>query len=60
VRLREPGLLRQQLLDRVVLLERTLDAAAVETLAIDNDNCDVTDVARRMLVGAGWLEQTSP
>jgi hypothetical protein len=55
VRVREPGMLQAQLVDRVAALERILDAAALEDFSIDNGGAPVTAVAREMLVRAGWL-----
>ena len=55
VRVREPGMLQAQLVDRVAVLERIVDAAALEDFSIVNDGVPVTMVAREMLVRAGWL-----
>src|SRR3954468_915702 len=55
VRLREPGMLQAQLVDRVAALDQLLDAAALEDFSIVNDATPVTTVARDMLVRAGWL-----
>jgi len=55
VRVREPGMLQAQLVDRVAALERILDAAALEDFSLVNDGAAVTTVAREMLVRAGWL-----
>ena len=55
VRAREPGMLREQLVTRVVNLEALLDAARVEHFDVKNDDVPVTEVARFVLVRAGWL-----
>jgi gluconate kinase len=52
---REPGMLQEQLVARVAALEASLDAAGVEDFSIENDDGAVTDVARAVLVRAGWL-----
>jgi hypothetical protein len=54
VRLREPGMLQEQFVARVVELEAALDAVRVEDFRIENDGRPVTDVAREMLHRAGW------
>jgi predicted kinase len=58
VRLREPGMLQAQLVDRVAVLEQVLDAAGLEDFSIENDGVPVTAVARDMLVRAGWIVAT--
>jgi adenylylsulfate kinase-like enzyme len=55
VRVREPGMLREQFLARVTALNRVLDDARLEDFSIANENGSVTEVARRMLKSAGWL-----
>jgi hypothetical protein len=55
IRLREPGMLQERFVARVAELERLLDAGGVEDFSINNDGRPVTDVAREMLVRAGWL-----
>jgi adenylylsulfate kinase-like enzyme len=56
VRLREPGMLQTQFVERVAALERSLDAAAVEDYTVENEGRSVTDVAREVLTRAGWLQ----
>jgi predicted kinase len=56
VRVREPGMLQRQFVARSASLEQMLDAAALEDFTIVNDARPITDVAREMLVRAGWLE----
>ena len=41
---------------RVAELEKILDEAKLEGFSISNDNVSVTDVARRMLTKAGWIQ----
>jgi adenylylsulfate kinase-like enzyme len=53
VRLREPGMHQEKFVGRVADLERLLDAAALENFTLTNTG-SVTDVAREMLVKAGW------
>ena len=55
IRLREPGMLQQQFLARVMELQKVLDRAGLEDFAITNENVLVTDVARELLERAGWL-----
>ena len=55
IRLREPGLLREQFVARVAELEASLDAAGVEDFSVENDGRSVTAVAREILARAGWL-----
>jgi len=40
---------------RVLELETILDRAHLEVIAISNDRRPITEVARELLVGAGWL-----
>jgi predicted kinase len=56
IRVREPGMLQPQFVERVATLERILDSASLEDFALTNDGRPVTEVAREMLVRAGWLE----
>jgi predicted kinase len=56
IRVREPGMLQPQFVERVARLERILDSASLEDFALMNDGRPVTGVAREMLVRAGWLE----
>jgi hypothetical protein len=55
VRAREPGMLREQLVTRVADLEALLDAARLEDFDVQNDDVPVTEVARFVLLRAGWL-----
>jgi adenylylsulfate kinase len=60
VRTREPGMLQETFVTRVADLGRILDLAALENFSIQNDNASVTDVARELLLRAGWLECAPP
>jgi hypothetical protein len=55
VRLREPGLLQEQLVARVAELEKSLDASHLEDFSVENNNRSVTEVAREVLLRAHWL-----
>ncbi len=56
VRMREPGLLQEWFVARVVQLEESLDAAAIEDFSVENDSRSITEVAREMLRRAAWLK----
>jgi hypothetical protein len=55
VRARELGILQERLVARVTELETALDAGEVEDFSVENDGRSLTDVAREMLIRAGWL-----
>ncbi|MBI1872935.1 MAG: hypothetical protein HYS05_03480 [Acidobacteria bacterium] len=55
IRVREPGMLQEQLVRRAVELEAVLDRTHVEDFSIANDDRPVTDVAHELLRRAGWL-----
>ena len=55
VSMREPGMLRETFVARVLELEALLDEAHLEDFALANDGGSVTDVARELLVRAGWI-----
>jgi dephospho-CoA kinase len=55
VRAREPGMLQEVFVARVLELESILDEADVEDFALSNDRSSITDVARELLLRAGWL-----
>jgi predicted kinase len=52
---REPGMLQNTFVARVAELEALLDAAHVEDFSLGNDDRSITDVAREVLIRAGWL-----
>jgi predicted kinase len=52
---REPGMLQDTFIARVAELEALLDAAHVEDFSLHNDEGSITEVARELLVRAGWL-----
>lgn len=55
IRLREPGMLQEKRVARVAELEASLDSSGVEDFSVDNDGRSITEVAREVLVRAGWL-----
>jgi energy-coupling factor transporter ATP-binding protein EcfA2 len=55
VRLREPGPFQQNFVARVAVLEDLIDRAQLEDFSITNEDGSVTEVAREMLLRAGWL-----
>jgi hypothetical protein len=52
---RETGILRGQFIERVAELHRILDGARLENFAVNNENRSLTEVAREVLVKAGWV-----
>jgi hypothetical protein len=57
VRGREPGIWQQKYVDRVAMLEATLDRAGLEDFAVANDGSrPITSVAEEILQRAGWLQ----
>ena len=52
VRVREPGMRRDEFVQRVAELEQRIGG---EDFSVGNDGRDVTEVAREVLTGAGWL-----
>jgi len=55
LRARETGVFQDRYLRRARELDQILDAAALEDFRVDNDDRAITDVAREVLVRAGWL-----
>jgi hypothetical protein len=55
VQAREPGMLKEVFVARVLELESILDEAQVEDFSLSNDEASITSVARELLVRAGWL-----
>jgi hypothetical protein len=55
VRAREPGMLRDAYIARSAELDALLDAARLEDITIANGGRNITEVARQLLVEAGWL-----
>ena len=55
VRAREPGMLQEKLLARVAELETLLEDVQLEDFSLINDHRSVTEVARELLVRAGWV-----
>lgn len=56
VRLRETGMLQQQFVDRVAVLENILDVAKLEDFQVANENRPVTEAAEEVLIRAGWIK----
>ena len=52
---RESGVLQQQFIDRVAILDAILDRARLEDFAVINENRSLNDVAKEMLIKAGWI-----
>ena len=55
VRLRESGISQRNYVARVAKLNTIIDRAHLENFAITNENRPLTDVAREMLLKAGWI-----
>ena len=55
VKMRETGMLQQQFVDRVAILDAILDGARLEDFAVINEGRSVNDVAQEMLIKAGWI-----
>jgi hypothetical protein len=56
VRSRETGVFQDSFVARAEELNTILDRAALEDFSIANENRSVTEIAREMLVRAGWIE----
>jgi hypothetical protein len=54
VRARETGMLQQQFVDRVAVLDSILDLAHLEDFTVVNENRALNDVAEEVLDRAGW------
>lgn len=59
VRSREPGIMQNELVARVPVLEEILDRANLEGFSVVNEGRSVTEVAREVLIRAGWLKISS-
>jgi len=55
VRLREMGVLKDEFVARVDKLNAILDRAHPEDFTIANESRSITEVAREMLIRAGWI-----
>ena len=55
VRVREPGMLQDELVARAAELELLLDRTRIEDFSLDNDDGSVTQAANEVLARAGWL-----
>ena len=60
LRAREPGLFQEKALARAAELDSILVQSQAEDFVVDNDRGrSITDVARAVLAGAGWLPDRS-
>ena len=55
VKKRESGILQQQFVDRVAVLDAILDRSRLEDFTIVNEGRSINDVAQEMLIKAGWI-----
>ena len=55
VRTRESGILQDEFVDRVAILDAILDRARLEDVVVINENRSVNDVALEILMKAGWI-----
>lgn len=55
VKMRESGVLQEQFVDRVVTLDAILDCTRLEDFVVINENRPINDVAKEMLIKAGWI-----
>ena len=58
LRAREPGVRREEFVERALHLDARLASAGVEDFAIANDGHSITDVATEMLERAAWTAQS--
>lgn len=58
VKLRESGISREEYVSRVAELNAILDCAHLEDFVLINENRTLTEVAREMLVRAGWFSDS--
>lgn len=57
VKIRESGVLQREYVDRVAILEAILDRAQLEDFAVVNENRPINEVAKEMLIKAGWISK---
>ena len=55
VKTRESGVLQREYVDRVTILDAILDRARLEDFVVINENRPINDVAKEMLIKAGWI-----
>jgi hypothetical protein len=55
VKMRESGVLQREYVDRVATLDAILNRAQLEDFVIINENRSINDVAKEMLIKAGWI-----
>ena len=54
-KVRESGMLQQQYVDRVAILDAILNRAALEDFVVVNENRSLNEVAQEMLIKARWI-----
>jgi len=55
IKMRETGVSRREYVARVAILNVILDRAGLEDFTVANENRSLTEVAREVLVKAGWI-----
>ena len=55
VKMRESGVLHREYVARVATLDAILDRAKSEDFVVINENRSIDDVAKEMLIRAGWI-----
>jgi hypothetical protein len=55
IKMRETGVSRREYVARVAILNVILDRAGLEDFSVANENRSSTEVARELLVKAGWI-----
>ena len=55
VKTRESGILQREYVDRVATLDAILDRARLEDFVVINEKRPINDVAKEMLIKAGWI-----
>jgi len=59
IKLRESGISQEEYVSRVAELNAILDYAHLEDFVLINENRTLTEVAREMLVRAGWFSDAT-
>lgn len=55
VKTRESGVLQREYVARVAILDAILDRASLEDFVVNNEDRPINDVAKEMLIKAGWI-----
>jgi hypothetical protein len=55
VKIRESGVLQREYVARIATLDAILDRARLEDFVVINENRPINDVAKEMLIKAGWI-----